>query len=194
MKKEEQTWVDDHFRRHEADISVTFDPKHWEQLAAALDQATRPEGLLPPPSPAGRKPSGKIKGWWVSGMWALLLLSSAWVLWQRTQVAAPVVPAINSTPENPPPAGSTAPAPPAFVTPAPPVSGAAEETGTMLPKQQELEFTRDHFDENSAQPTPDPNSEPLPTADTLQRHLPTPGITPVDTTSTGKKKKKHLFW
>lgn len=186
MKKEEQTWVDDHFRRHEADIPVTFDPKHWEQLAVALDEATRPENPIPPPSPAGRKPSGKIKGWWVSGVCALLLLSSAWVLWQRTQVAAPVVPAVNSTPEKPPPAGSAAPAPP--------VSGAAEETGTTLPKHQELEFTRNSSAENSAQPTPDPNSEPLPTADTLQRHLPAPGITPVDTTSTGKKKKKHLFW
>lgn len=191
MKKEEQTWVDDHFRRHETDIPVTFDPKHWEQLAAALDEVTRPEGLVPPPSPAGRKPSGKIKGWWVSGVCALLLLSSAWVLWQRTQVAAPVVPAINSASEKPQP---DMPAPAVSALPASPVSGTAEKPETTVHEHQEAESIQEIPAENLEHRAPASNNEILPAADSVQKQLTTPANTPADTVSTGKKKKKHLFW
>lgn len=193
MKKEEQTWVDDHFRRHEADIPVTFDPKHWEQLAAALDHATRPGTPFPRPSSptAGNKPFGKIKGWWVSGVWVLLFLSSAWVLWQRTQVAEPVPPAIDSTSETP----QATPAPP---VPAPPpvpsVSGAAEKPGTTQPEHKAAETTREIPAENPVHGTPAPKSEIPPATDSLRILQPAPADSPADTMSTGKRKKKHLFW
>ena len=194
MKKEEQTWVDDHFRRHEADIPVTFDPKHWEQLTAALDHATRPGTPISPPSSsptAGNKPFGKIKGWWVSGVWVLLFLSSAWVLWQRTQVAEPVPPAIDSTSETP----QATPAPP---VPAPPpvpsVSGAAEKPGSTQSAHGAMETTREIPAENPVHSTPAPKSEIPPAADSLRMLQPAPADSPPDTLSAGKRKKKHLFW
>lgn len=193
MKKEEQTLVDAYFQRHEADIPVAFDPKHWEQLAAALDHAARPDLPPPPATSKGRKHYGGNKGWWVSGVWVLALLSSAWVLWQRTQVAAPVAPAIHSTSEKPQP---VAPAHPmsAFPVPSPASDAAAEKAETTQTEHGTAESARENPAEDSGHRTTASESEILPGPDSLQMHLPAPSVAPADTTSAGKKKKKHLFW
>lgn len=75
MKKDNSTFIDDYFRQHEPEIPVTFNPKHWEQLAAALGDAAR--DIPPPPPSTTRKHFFRTKAWWVFGLGFLLF--TVWV-------------------------------------------------------------------------------------------------------------------
>ena len=75
MKKDNSTFIDDYFRQHEAEIPVTFNPKHWEQLAAALGDTAR--DIPPPPPSTAQKNFFRTKTWWVFGLGFLLF--AVWV-------------------------------------------------------------------------------------------------------------------
>lgn len=76
MKKDNSTFIDDYFRQHEAEIPVTFNPKHWEQLAAALGDTAR--NTPPPPPSTTQKNFLRTKAWWFFG--SGFLLFAVWVL------------------------------------------------------------------------------------------------------------------
>jgi len=203
MKKQEHTSIDDYIRQREADIPVVFDPEDWNRLAAALDtaSATKPERLPPPPAPKTKTFRG-VKGWWVSGVWLLALLTSTWLLWQGIGDARPAsdtrlgedVPI--HLPETSAPASK---ANQTFGTP--PVSGAAEKTGADRANQQP----------NTEANQPNTHNDTALPAGTLENAMQQAGMDvktetgigtdsvrmrpalPIDSTVT-EKKKKHLFW
>jgi len=74
-EKKEYSRVDAYFRQNAEDIPVTFDPANWNALAAALDAAAGN-----PTKTLVHRPNRLGKGWWVSGIF-LLLLGAAW--WTR---------------------------------------------------------------------------------------------------------------
>ena len=185
MKKENQIPVDEYFRQREAEIPVTFDPKHWEQLSAALDAAARPETL---PTVTPRNTPRNIKGWWVSGIWILLLLTSAWIFLQRVDGTVPVPGEVFQEQQMAPavPHQKPAPAQPAM-------SGASEETNVQKEKFKKENSAPGAIEENW---TPAETGRVEATAPDSTRNLPaiSPVSLPDSASTTPKKKKKHIFW
>ena len=194
MKKEEQAAVDQYFQQHEADIPVTFNPKHWQQLAATLDSAARAEPPLTPSS-GTRKPFRAGKGWWVSGVWVLAFLTSAWVLTQY--VNSNTVPASGNPVEEERAAPATEVAPEStYRAPAlPPASDVPAKTSGRLESQSRSTTLSDDDANANAQNKTD--IEEVGT-DTLQALHPIRPAPSADSTATlqapAKKKKKYLFW
>jgi hypothetical protein len=203
MKKQEHTPVDDYIRQREADIPVIFDPEDWNRLAAALDAAAaaKPERVSPPPAPKTKTFRG-VKGWWVSGVWLLALLTSTWMLWQGIGDARPASdPRLGEDTHTHLPEAATPTNEAGNLLGTPPVSGAAEKTGADRASQQP---------DTEAYP-PNAHNDALLPAGTSDNPVPQAGMDakketgmgadsahirrmlPVDSTVT-EKKKKHLFW
>ncbi len=186
MKKENQIPVDDYFRQREAEIPVVFDPKHWEQLSATLDAAARPETA---PTITSRTRSRNIKGWWVSGVWILALMTSAWIFLQRGDGAVPVPGEAFQEQQTAP----VAPHPePASAQPA--VSGTSGEINVR--KQQ---FNKKNPGPGAIGENPIPaetgRTGATPRRDTTHNLPAISPAPPMDSVSTApKKKKKHIFW
>lgn len=183
MKKENQIPVDEYFRQREPEIPVVFDPKHWEQLSAALDAAARPEPL---PTTPPRVTSRNTKGWWVSGIWILLLLTSARIFLQRTDGTVPAPGEVFQEQQTSPVVPRSEPAPTQ-----PAVSGASEAINVRKEKfNKEVPGTIEQNQvpaETGRVELTAPDSTSL-----LPAISPTP---PPDSLSTApKKKKKHIFW
>ena len=187
-----QSPVDEYFRQREADIPVTYNPDDWAELAAALDAAAKlpPASGAPasaPPPPQARRFRG-VKGWWVAGLF-LLLLTSAWVAWEQglpgraaytspaTTTSAPGATTGTAIEQAPAPVPAPAPVlemPSKVPAPAPALPPANAPAATTAP------------DASPNEPT-----SALPMVDTLST-----SVAPQDTIHAKpvQKKKKNLFW
>lgn len=193
---EHQSPVDEYFRQHEADIPVQYDPNDWAQLAAALDAA---QGKTPPPPqpPRARRFRG-VKGWWMTGLWLLLLLPTAWVVWEQVVLrpAPGNVDDLEIAP-MPSPESGTLSNDRRLGNPADPVS-AGKSTEDAAGSGRKSLAPPLVSDWPLAQPAAGPESSvseiPKPPVDSI-RVL----AAPLDSANTekappAKKKKKHLFW
>lgn len=198
MKSNEQSPVDAYFRQHEAEIPVTFDAQHWNQLAALLDAAESPDapgGVAQPVAPRKTRFRGG-KGWWASGIWILAVTTIFWLIWQTAgSSAAENGSSYYPTVETPADVQSVVPVPekelpkPVTGNVAEPANGAMSEQNDALPatsgrgvQQQESELTG--FGEYTR-----------PAVDSIVTR--TSPIAPVDSAVQETKpvrKKKHLFW
>jgi len=199
MKSNEQSPVDEYFRQHEAEIPVTFDDRHWSQLAAMLDAAETPGapgGTVQVSAPRKTRFRGG-KGWWAPGIWILAVITAFWLIWQTAgSSAAENGDSRYPTAESPADIQSVAPKAekelpkPEAGNVAEPANGAMSEQDAALP--------------GTSAPGPQtPESEltgsgeftlPAATDSIAARTFP---VVPADTAvqeTKPVKKKKHLFW
>ncbi len=200
MKSNEQSPVDEYFRQHEAEIPVTFDDRHWSQLAAMLDAAETPGtpgGMVQESAPRKTRFRGG-KGWWAPGIWILAVITAFWLIWQT---------AGSSAAEN---GGSRYPAseaPSDFQSVAPkaekelpkPVTGKVAEPANGLMPEQDVALPAISAPGAQKQESELTGSGELArpaVADSIvTRNLPAvPGDSAVQETKPVKKTKKHLFW
>lgn len=186
-----QTPVDEYFRQREADIPVTYNPDDWAQLAAALDAAAKlppVPGTPAPPPPQARRFRG-VKGWWVAGLF-LLLLTSAWVAWEQGLPGRPA--AISPAAATPAPGSTTGAAPEQAPAPAPaPVPVLETPSKGPAPALALPPATGPAAAATAPGAGPNEPEAALPRVDTLST-----SVAPQDTTKVKpvQKKKKNLFW
>lgn len=180
-----QSPVDEYFRQREADIPVTYNPDDWAQLAAALDAAAKLPPASAPPPPQARRFRG-VKGWWVAGLF-LLLLTSAWVAWEQ---GLPGRPASISPAATTPAPGSTAGAAPEHAPVPVPAPAPLLETPSKVPAPSTA-LPPANAPAAATAPGPNEPEAALPRIDTLST-----SVVPQDTTRAKpvQKKKKNLFW
>lgn len=192
---EQQSPVDEYFRQRENEIPVAFNPDDWSRLAAMLDAAEKTDAPGLPQAPAEKSPRGR-KGWWVSGVWILALVTVCWVTWQM---------AGNAVAETgiPTPAGAE--------TGLKEYNEVPEAEKKATPEQEKTGKTNRTSGTGSAGETPDvpvpltgtetetlaPAAPDMPAqaADSMSfRKLPVPPVDSAATPVKPEKKKKHLFW
>jgi hypothetical protein len=198
MKSNEQSPVDAYFRQHEAEIPVTFDAQHWNQLAALLDAAETPDvpgGAAKPVAP--RKTRFRDgKGWWASGIWILVVMTAFWMTWQTTgNSAAENGDSRYPTDQTPADVQSVSPVPEKEL-PKPAAGNVAEPANGAMPEQHDaLPATGGRGDQQQESELTGSGALTRPAVDSIVTR--TSPAAPVDSTiqeTKPAKKKKHLFW